>query len=229
MTMTAAPLPPAQTLDARAVADFLSENPGFFAEHATVFAEMRVPHPYEGRAISLGERQLLALRERLRALEQHLASLTHNARDNERIALGLRDWSLALLAESDAQALPALVRDGLAQAFDIPHAELRLWDCAAFADPSGQAPVPDEVRLFAAGLAQPYCGPDKGFAASAWLQAKAASLALIPVRTPRGQTFGLLVLGSDDEQRFAPDMRTDFLGHVGALSGAALSRLRCAP
>src|SRR5690606_18113304 len=147
-----------------------------------------------------------ALRERLSALEQHLASLTHNARDNERIALGLRDWSLALLAESNPKALPALVRDGLAQAFDIPYAELRLWDCPAFADTADQAPVQDDVRLFAAGLAQPYCGPDKDFAASAWLEAKPASLALIPVRTPRGQTFGLLVLGSDDEQRFASDM-----------------------
>ncbi|TSH90066.1 DUF484 family protein [Verticiella sediminum] len=227
--MTAAPLPPSSApsapLDAQAVADYLRENPEFFDQHAAVFAEMRVPHPYEGRAISLGERQILTLRERMHALERKLGSLTHHANDNQRIVLGMREWSVALLAESDAQALPALVSDGLAKAFDLPQVALRLWQCPAHREPAEAEPVSDDIRLFAASLKKPYCGPDNGVAATAWLGFKPASLALIPVRTPRGQTFGLMVLGSDDPGRFSPDMGTDFLEHIGALAGAALSRL----
>ena len=37
--------------------------------------------------------------------------------------------------------------------------------------------------------------------------------------------FGLLVLASDDPQRFQPSMGTDFLRHLAELAGAALSRL----
>ena len=37
---------------------------------------------------------------------------------------------------------------------------------------------------------------------------------------------GLLVLASPDPERFDSEMGTDFLGSLGELAGAALSRLR---
>ena len=57
------------------------------------------------------------------------------------------------------------------------------------------------------------------------------SLALIPLRNdadgaPSGPPFGLLTLGSPDPQRFRSDMGTAYLGRIGQLAGAALSRLR---
>jgi len=40
---------------AQDIAAFLQDHPGFFDEHADVFATMQVPHPHGSRAISLGE------------------------------------------------------------------------------------------------------------------------------------------------------------------------------
>ena len=37
---------------AQDIAAFLQEHPGFFDEHADVFATMQVPHPHGSRAIS---------------------------------------------------------------------------------------------------------------------------------------------------------------------------------
>ncbi|HXE19816.1 MAG TPA: DUF484 family protein, partial [Castellaniella sp.] len=53
-----------------------------------------------------------------------------------------------------------------------------------------------------------------------------ASLAILPLRTASGaDPVGLLVMGSDDAQRFTPDMGTTFLELIGTLAGAALGRL----
>lgn len=221
------------TLNPAEIAEFLQENPAFFVDHPEVFAELKVPHPHEGRVISLGERQVLTLRERVRTLEATLASLTRHANDSQRIIDGIQEWSSALLAENDPANLPALVAQGLARVFNVPGAALRLWGCGGGELPpcpgeqsaEWRRPVPDEIQHFAASLTAPYCGTDTTSGAAKWLDISPASVALIPLRTPRGNTIGLLVLGSDDAGRFAPDMGTDFLNHMGALAGASLSRL----
>lgn len=229
--MTAPSLPSAHD-----VAALLKAQPDFFTRHADTFATLTVPHPHEGRAISLGERQILTLRERLHTVERRLAALLHNASDNERTMARMQEWSLTLLAARHATALPEIVAQGLSEHFDVPEVALRLWDTTAPAHrigapaPTWARPVSEDVRLFADSLQAPYCGTDTGFEAVQWLTRPAASIALIPLRTPdHDAAFGLLVLASPDPLRYAADMGTDVLTHIGALVGAALSRLLAAP
>ena len=206
------------------VALFLKSNPDFFYDHAGVFAEMRVPHPHEARAISLGERQILTLRNRCKELEWKLAGLLHNADGNERISRLLMQWCCAMLAENDAQALPALIVGRLQEIFEMPAVELKLWD------KEGPAPyiqdVGDALRQYASAQTTPYCGPAKGSPANEWLDASMQSLACIALR-PEGSrnAFGMLVLGSEDPGRFTPDMGTDYLETIGRLASAGLERL----
>lgn len=209
------------------IAEFLRTHPEFFSAHADVFAEMRVPHPHENRAISLGERQVLALRERQRALELRLSTFTEHAATNQRIVDGVRDWTLPLLAESDVQALPARVVEGLTATFTLSGVALRLWDCGTGPE-AWRAGVPSTLREEAAAQAAPACGTDTAHVACTWLQSTPASAARIPVRAPDGTVFGLLVLGDADAARFSSDMGTAFLSHIGLTAGAALSRLRVA-
>ena len=89
-------------LTAETIAEYLSQNPEFFEAHADVFANLSVPHPHQARAISLGERQILTLRSRLREHEQRLKSLLRNAGTNERINLDLMQWCARMLGEPDA-------------------------------------------------------------------------------------------------------------------------------
>jgi uncharacterized protein YigA (DUF484 family) len=213
-------------LSPQQVADFLQENPQFFTTHADVFADIRVPHPHGSGTISLGERQILTLRERNRELEWRLKELVHNANANESISGRLVQWCARLLAETQLDRIPGEIALGLAREFDLNEVGLRLWALPNLPEGGYGEAVSDDVHTFAESLKSPYCGTDTEFEAASWLSAKPKSLALIPLRpSPEAPTVGLLVLGSDDPERFAPDMATTFLDTVGQLASAALRRL----
>ncbi|MFC3337443.1 DUF484 family protein [Paracandidimonas soli] len=218
-----------QQLTADDVALFLTQNPEFFQQHADVFANLRVPHPNETRAISLGERQIMTLRSRAKELEWRLAGLVHNAKGNEKINHTLTAWCARMLAETDATRLPQQIVDSLRQLFELPDVALRVWDTASLPDDTWTADITDSTRTYAASLSSPYCGPLKDHEAAGWLSAAPASLAIIPLSTAGQPPFGLLVLGSDDAERFTSDMGTAFLVTIGELSSAALSRLGFSP
>lgn len=216
-----------EPLSALTVARFLQDNPAFFSEHADLFAALTVPHPNQARAISLGERQIMTLRDRQKDLEHRLAALSYQAGFNEGVANKLNQWCEILLAAQDAHSIPDHIIAGLASVFDIPEVTMRLWGLDIDEEGVGQA-VDDDAKSFAGGLTAPYCGPNKDFSVASWLNKPAKSLAMIPltrVADAEKRTIGLLLLASDDEQRFTPDMGTTFLQTVGQLSSAALRRL----
>src|SRR3546814_3578354 len=73
----------------------------------------------------------------------------------------------------------------------------------------------------------PYCGPLQDQEAAGWLGEPPASLAIVALRPDDGSApFGLLVLGSNDAERFTPDMATDFLEIINGLASASLRRLK---
>ncbi|AOB24927.1 MULTISPECIES: DUF484 family protein [Bordetella] len=221
---------PTEPLNAHAVAEFLQHNPDFFIEHADVFATLQIPNPHGSRAISLGERQIQTLRERTRELEWRLNELIRNANSNETIGDHLSQWCCRMLAEADAQHVPGEIALGLAEQFDLNHVALRLWRLDGLPESGYGEPVSDDVRTFADSLKTPYCGTDTEFEAVSWLDAKPKSLALVALRPDAdAPTIGLLVLGSDDAARFAPDMGTAFLEAIGKLASAALRRLGTPP
>ncbi|CAM5192410.1 hypothetical protein CDEF62S_05627 [Castellaniella defragrans] len=214
------------TLTAETIADYLSQNPDFFETYADVFANLSVPHPHQARAISLGERQILTLRTRLRDYELQLRSLLQNAGHNERINLDLIQWCARMLGEADATQIPAHIIRSLGDQFDLNAIALRVWDLPGLTGSEFTEDVTPAIRGFAKDLAHPYCGPLQGQEAASWLGSEPASLAIVPLRTlTDGDPVGLLVMGSDETERFTPDMGTTFLELIATLAGAALGRL----
>ena len=215
-----------EALTAHAVATFLQQHPDFLVEHADLFSTLEVPHPHQARTISLGERQILTLRDRLRDFEFRFAELVRNAALNETTTEKLTRWCDRMLGEQSTIRLPGEVALGLAEQFNLQEVALRVWGLDLPESGVG-APVAQDVHAFADTLTAPYCGNNTEFIAAGWLNAKPASLAILALRTsPHAPAFGLLVLGSDDPDRFAPDMGTSFLQTVSRLASAALSRLK---
>lgn len=207
------------------VARFLQDNPDFFSEHAELFAGLSVPHPNQPRAISLGERQIMTLRDRVKEFEQRLADLSRNANANQNIAEKLNAWCQSMLSEANNQHLPGRIIAGLAEHFGIKDVAMRLWGLDIPNKGVGEE-VSAEVKSFASSLPNPYCGPNKQFEAAKWLLHAPASLSMIPLRhDAHSPAFGLLILGSGDPQRFSFDMSTDFLVTIGHLASAALGRI----
>ncbi|GAA4324593.1 DUF484 family protein [Pigmentiphaga soli] len=216
-----------QDMDANAVAQYLRDHPDFFDQHADLFTSMRVPHPHEGRAISLSERQVLTLREKVRLMELRVAELVRAAAENEHISDRLLLWCRGLLKARAAAGLPDAVAGGLAEVFSVPLVALRIWaPCEGVAGEPWQADVSADAKAFADNLTAPYCGPNTGFEAAGWLDGEARSIALIALRVGAApQAFGLLALASADADRFTPSMGTAFLSRIGELASASLSRL----
>ena len=232
-----APVAPPQGITEQDIADFLAANPGFFERHAELLGSIRLASPHGHRAVSLQERQMDMLRERIKGLEGKIVEMIRHGQENVAIADRLHRWTRAILLTARAAALPGRLLEELKHQFLIPQAALRLWslDAAFDAEPFTQD-VDEDVRSFAASLGLPYCGAHTGFAAARWLDdggAAVQSIALLPLRHGAGpgaeSTFGLLVLGSPDPTRYSADMGTEFLMRIGDVASAALSRLRPAP
>jgi uncharacterized protein YigA (DUF484 family) len=211
------------------IADYLVHTPAFFERHAELLATIQLTSPHGQRAVSLQERQMEMLRERIRGLERKIVEMIRNGQDNVAIADRLHRWTRALMLTTDATELPAVLLRELKLQFLVPQAGLRLWGVdTAYVDAAFASGVSDDAKSFAASLTQPYCGANNGFEAVRWLDEPmtTASLALVPLRRASTEApFGLLVLGSPDPTRYSADMATDFLARLGEVAGAALSRL----
>ena len=210
------------------IANYLANNPAFFERHAELLSSVQLTSPHGQRAVSLQERQMEMLRERIKGLEMKIVEMIRHGQENLAITDRLHRFTGTILTTQELSALPARMLSSLKHEFLIPQAAIRLWDMdASLVGGPHSAPVSDDVHSFTASLTLPYCGVNAGFEASEWLEdpAAVASMAMIPLRQGE-RSFGLLVLGSPDPTRYAAEMGTEFLMRIGEISSAALSRLR---
>nr|WP_315400405.1 DUF484 family protein [uncultured Duganella sp.] len=216
-------------LDSTLVAQYLTEHPHFFEEHADLLGEIKLASPITGRAVSLQERQMEVMRDKYKALELRMSNLMRLASENEAIANKFHRWTKVLLESEDVGSMPHSVVSGLKSAFDVPQATLRIWGAEPQYDGEWYVSgVTEDARLFANSLMAPYCGTNKDFEAVRWLDDATGitSTVIIPLRKPGNKTaFGLLILGSADPARFTSLMATDFLVHIGETSSTALAWL----
>jgi len=223
-------IPGVQGITEADIANYLANTPGFFERHAELLSAVQITSPHGQRAVSLQERQMEMLRERIKGLEGKIVEMMRHGQENVSIADRLHRWTRTILLTHETAALPAALLDELTHQFLIPQAALRLWDTdAAFAELPCTQPVSEDVKTFAGSLGQPYCGVNAGFEAVRWLQAPhtVLSLAMIPLREGE-RSFGLLVLGSPDPTRYSAEMGTEFLARIGEIAAAGLGRLQAA-
>jgi uncharacterized protein YigA (DUF484 family) len=212
------------------IAEYLANTPGFFERHAELLSAVQLTSPHGQRAVSLQERQMEMLRERIKGLEKKIVEMIRNGQDNSVIAERLHRWTRALMITTDAPALPEVLVRELKQQFLIPQAAVRVWGVDdAFKGLDFALGASADTRSLATSLGAPYCGANAGFEAARWLDdpAGVASMAMVPLRVAGGdEAFGLLVVGSPDPTRYSADMGTDFLQRIGEIASAGLARLR---
>lgn len=197
------------------VAEYLQKNPDFFNEHSGLLAELILPHPHGGRTISLSERQLLVLRERVKDLEKKLFEWMEIARENEALQDKVHQYTLALFGENDLAALQDCATRNLREIFSVPHAVMHLWR---------EQPPSAEVIAFADQHAKPVCAHQAVHDTQSWFGESAEhlrSFAYLPLRN-KDQTIGMLILASEDAQRFYPEMGTVFLQRIAELVSHAV-------
>ena len=202
-------------MDAKDVAQFLRSNPQFFDQNPQLLESIYVPHPHGGRAIPLTERQIVSLREKVKLLEAKLGEFVRFGEDNDAIGEKVHRLSLALLGAKDVSSATQALHFHLREDFSVPYVALKLWS---------NDDVPMELRDKVESIGAPQCGPAAGNPFLPWFreaEAHVRSMALVPLGQTR--TIGLLVLGSEDPQRFFAEMGTLYLRRIGELAAGALA------
>jgi len=202
-------------MKAEDVANYLQSNPAFFETYAQMLSEVVIPHPYGGRTISLSERQMLTLRERAKELEKKLHELLEFAKENDGLQNKLHQFTLALFNAHDLLSLQSVTLRNLRDIFNVPHAAIHLWK---------ENPPSVEVLAFADEHTLPVCVHQPVLDTAKWFgeaETHLRSFAYMPLRA-NNQTIGMLVIASEDAQRFYPEMGTIFLQRIADIVSAAL-------
>ncbi|MEO6423016.1 MAG: DUF484 family protein [Candidatus Nitrotoga sp.] len=197
------------------IALYLQNNPQFFAEYADMLAEVTIPHPYSERTISLSERQLLTLREQNKSLEKKMHELVTFAKDNDALQQKLHQFTLALFGAHELMRLQNVITQNLRDIFAVPHCVLHLWK---------GLPPSLEILDFANQQVEPVCVHHALHDTLIWFGESAAhlhSFAYLPLRAD-DKSIGLLILASEDAQRFYPGMGTIFLQRIAEIVSSAL-------
>ena len=217
-------------MHAEHVAEFLAKHPNFFNEFPTLLAELHIPHPHGTHAISMSERQLIAMRDKVHMLESKLAELIQFGEENDGISDKLHALTLALLSASTPQDIVAALTLHLREGFAVPHYAIRAWNLPADTLAGLTDSVPQTALDSVLAMTQPVCGALAVNDASDWFGEVSPHLrafASIPLRASSAAApVGLLVLASEEPKRFYAGMGTLYLERLGQLIGAALVRMQ---
>jgi uncharacterized protein YigA (DUF484 family) len=215
-------------MDANEVASYLKSHPEFFEQYSELLLQIHIPSPHEGRAISITERQMGAMRDKIKQLEAKLAELITFGEENDLISTKVHRLGVGLLGAVDLTGVMRVLYSHLGGDFAVPHVAVRMWGASSGdrGDAVEFGEVGEALRQKVGAMLQPYCGPAADQEAVAWLGESAShirSVAQIPLRH-EGACFGLLLLASEELHRFYPEMGTLYLDRIGDMAAAALLR-----
>jgi len=217
------------SIDDQRVVEYLRSNPDFFQIHADELSELRVAHA-SGSAVSLIERQVEVLRERIFRMRRRMNQLLRTARSNDQLFFKVRSLSLALLDVSNWQDLNEVLAINMQAEFDAdflcchvqcPHLSfdhIRGYEGAAPFTPFVSSSLPACVTLRARELQALF--PQHNHAIK-------GSAVLLPLASKRGA--GCLAIGSRETGRFTRDLDTMFVGYIGDLLSRVIDRLDWQP
>ena len=79
------------------IANYLANTPGFFERHAELLSTIQLTSPHGQRAVSLQERQMEMLRDKIKGLEGKIIEMIRHGQENVAIADRLHRWTRALM------------------------------------------------------------------------------------------------------------------------------------
>ncbi|MGL4768334.1 MAG: DUF484 family protein [Formosimonas sp.] len=213
-------------LSSEQVLAYLQTHPEFFAQHAAELAELPLPSA-NGNVVSMAHWQAQTLRDKANAHQMRLEKLLIQAANNQKTHDKLFGLVMHWLAQNQAAALPTVIERDLKRSFGLDAAKVVVWREAtrSVLYPLGLSWL-DNLVAHVKSLHKPFCGARAGCAMAHLLDESTASLALIPLwHAHEHECVGVLLLESNDAQRFTADMGTHFLHSIALMAGAALSRV----
>ncbi|MBT5387492.1 MAG: DUF484 family protein [Porticoccaceae bacterium] len=210
------------------VREFLRDNPDFLDQNPDVLESLTLPHD-SGSAVSLVERQVGVMRDRIKEMRGRLDNMLTTAHDNDLLFEKTKRLVLNLL---DAKTLPAMIEvlyDSLGKDFAIDFYSLTLLGDEneiprTLARVSSLEKANDQVgTLLSSNRA--VCGVlreeemtflfgEKGL--------QVGSVAAVPLRY--NNLYGILALGNADPNFYKSSMGTLFLSYISEVLNRVLPK-----
>ncbi|MFC3532421.1 DUF484 family protein [Vogesella facilis] len=207
-------------MQAEEILAYLDDNPDFLASHAPRYGLK----PLQDRVVSFADRQMLDLKDRNRQLEARLTQLIRHGEQNDQIVARSHKLAVSLLRGQSLAEVHQAIQHSFAEHFGLPRVALRLWHPGA--ESSELYNSRQDIRLLAGNLSAPYCGPYANDEIISWFPTTPVlqSFAQLALRDGT-EPFGMLVIASDDAQRFTLEMQTHYLAQMAELMSQALLRV----
>jgi len=223
------------TLNDNDVKEYLENHINFFVKNNDLLNTLIFPHEV-GDSVSLVERQITVLREKHSKLESQIKEIIEFARVNEALTKNIFKLSARLIIAKDIKKTFQICNNSLKNDFDIDVStfilfnEIKVYKNLAANNFTKLVSSNDQnLGPFKKFLSRniPYCGRKKkseyNFLFIKKIKNQIKSIALIPLG--KMSELGFLAIGSFDEDRFHPGMRTDFLLHISELITSKIKSL----
>lgn len=208
-----------EQISAEQVANYLLNNPDFFAQHPHLVEKINIPHAQKG-SVSLVELQSEQLRKKVRTLNHKLSQLISIAKQNEEIYRIYADLNIRILKCTSMEDLVLILEEVIQERLKLEAATLVPFK-GANALPEIQKRLFIEKRFkrdkfFFGRLSEhelKLLFPEQGV--------KSVALLLIG---DLGE-LGMLAVGSTDASHFNPDMDTLLISQLQQFLGILLPKL----
>ncbi|MFT5451342.1 MAG: hypothetical protein ACI9N9_000826 [Enterobacterales bacterium] len=191
------------------VAHYLKDHNDFFHHHSDIMLMMDLTDKADG-STSLVERQMKSLRQRNKDNEQEMQDVIRNAQDNQHLLQQTITLTLQLIPANNVEEMTELLLEELSVLFDIHYRNL-LLDADKFSHSTADMKSIKNTLGDNFPTHQPICGRLKASEKECLFDdhSNVQSAALLPLGI-NGE-LGILVLGSEDQAHFDPEMGDLFL------------------
>lgn len=215
-----------QVINEQQVAEWLAANPDFFSHQSWLLEKLYVPHQ-SGTAVSLVERQTSLLRAKAKTLQTHLSDMIDAARHNDGQFEKTKRMVLALLEAESFDEVSIALEESLCSDFSGDEVELILF--------SDTPLIVNNLRVLPrsqTSLVQPLvetnlpsCGQfSDSMTRFLFRNPKSPVRSCAAVPLVKGETLGLLAIGSHDPLYFQSSQGTVFLSYIGEVLSRILAR-----
>ncbi|RQW29841.1 DUF484 family protein [Rhodobacteraceae bacterium CH30] len=200
------------------VLDFLLNNPEFIRQKAEEFGWL---HPKDQVIIPFAEQKIRQLQLKNTEIQRQLAQWQQQARENAVLLDRMHQLTLSLLPRHSTNACVQAALDCFEQQFGLNRVVIRLWGSSQLAPDLRASTV---LQQQAHKLHAPSCGhyASEELVACFLPEPVLQSFAKLSLRSPDGEAFGLLVIASEDADRFSPELDTHYLAQIGTILSHAL-------
>ena len=200
-------------------------HPEFFQTYSNELSDLKVAHD-SGQAVSLIERQVEVLRERIFRTRRRMNQLLQTARNNDDLFSKVRALTVALLDVSNWQDLNEVLATNMLVEFDADYVCCHVrFDEADFDHIRGYTEAAPFAPFIHGSL--PVCATLRASELKVLFpvqdHTQDGSAVLLPLTLQRGEAC--LAVGSRETIRFTRDLDTFFVSYIGDVLGRIIDRL----